>query len=175
MLGREQEAWLSRQLAGSGAVWNVLAQQVLVGSLPLAGGEFPMDKWDGAPAARERLLDELKTRAVANPVVLTGDNHNNWVFDLRRRNGDLVGTEFAGTSVTSNSDGAEISEEYRSAVGAPHIRWHNSQRGYVVCEITPKLWTTHFRVTPVVTRPGGNVITKASFVVEAGRPGAARI
>ena len=177
MLGMVQERWLEARLAASQARWNVMAQQVVFAPLDLDPGpeeSFPMDKWDGCPAARERLLAFLQARRVANPVVLTGDNHNNWVFDLKRKNGEMVGTEFVGTSVTSNLDGAEVSEEYRSALGAPHIRWHNSQRGYVVCELTPGHWTTHFRVVPYVTRPGSGVITKASFVIEAGRAGAAK-
>lgn len=176
MLGPAQELWLSGQLA-TGARWNVLAQQVILATLDLdpgPGESYPMDKWDGSPAGRDRLLDELAARRIANAVVLTGDNHNNWVFDLRRRNGELVATELVGTSVTSNQDGAEVSEEYGSALGARHIRWHNSQRGYVVCDLTPALWTTHFRVVPYVTRPGAGVVTKASFVIETGRPGAVR-
>lgn len=177
MLGPQQERWLHTQLAASGTTWNVLAQQVILATLDLdpgPGTSYPMDKWDGSPAGRERLLDYLGTHRISNPVVLTGDNHNNWVFDLRRKNGDLVATEFVGTSVTSNMDGAEVSTEYQSALGAPHIKWHNSQRGYVLCELTPRQWRADFRVVPYVTRPGSGVITKASFVVESGRPGSVR-
>jgi len=177
MLGMDQERWLEGELAKSGARWNVLAQQVIFATLDLdrgPGESYPMDKWDGAPAGRERLLSYLAEKRIANPVVLTGDNHNNWVFDLRRKSGELVATEFVGTSVTSNMDGAEVSAEYESALGARHIKWHNSQRGYVKCEITPKLWRADFRVVPYVTRPGAGVTTKASWVVEAGKPGAVR-
>ncbi|MCX6607416.1 MAG: alkaline phosphatase D family protein [Acidobacteria bacterium] len=177
MLGLGQERWLEGQLRGGGR-WNVMAQQVVFATLDLdpgLGESYPMDKWDGCPAARERLLAFLQAGRVANPVVLTGDNHNNWVFDLRPKSGELVATEFVGTSVTSNLDGAEVSEEYGPALGAPHIRWHNSQRGYVVCELTPKQWTTRFRVVPYVTRPGSGVMTKATFVIEAGRPGAVKM
>jgi len=176
MLGTGQQSWLEGKLT-RGARWNVLAQQVILATLDLDPGpdeSYPMDKWDGSPAGRDRLLNYIQARRISNPVVLTGDNHNNWVFDLRTRGGETVATEFVGTSVTSNMDGAEVSEEYGSALGAPHIKWHNSQRGYVLCELKPKTWTTHFRVVPYVTRPGSPVITKASFVIEAGRAGAVR-
>jgi len=113
-------------------------------------------------------------------VVLSGDNHNNWVFDLKRDFRDLkapvLATEFAGTSITSNGDGAEMSPEYPSAALAAirHLKFHNSQRGYVRCAVDAKLWRTDFRVTPYVSRRGAPVLTKASFVVESGRPGALR-
>jgi alkaline phosphatase D len=179
MLGGAQERWLQNNLDQSQAGWNVVAQQILMAELR-TGDKFPMDKWDGYPAARERFLEFLERRRIGNAVVLTGDNHNNWVFDLKKDfaagKSPVLATEFAGTSVTSNQDGAETSAEYGAALNGanPHIRWHNSQRGYVRCELTPKLWRTDYRITPVVTRPGGPVITKASFAVEAGKPGAVR-
>ena len=44
-------------------------------------------------------------KRAANTVVLTGDNHANWVNDLRtddlRPETPLVATEFAGTSISS--------------------------------------------------------------------------
>jgi alkaline phosphatase D len=177
MLGAAQERWLHNNLHQSRSAWNVLAQQILMAELHV-GDKFPMDKWDGYPAARTRFLDFLHQRRLTNAVVLTGDNHNNWVFDLKhdfaRESSPILATEFAGTSVTSNRDGAETSAEYGAALNGanPHIRWHNSQRGYVRCELTPKLWRTDYRITPLVTRPGGPVVTKASFALEPGKPGA---
>ena len=179
MLGAAQERWLHSNLHQSQAAWNVLAQQILMAELRV-GHKFPMDKWDGYPAARGRFLDFLQQRRLTNAVVLTGDNHNNWVFDLKKdfaaESSPAIATEFAGTSITSNQDGAETSAEYGGALNGvnPHIRWHNSQRGYVRCELTPKLWRTDYRITPLVTRPGGPVVTKASFTVEPGKPGAVR-
>ncbi|MEV0695356.1 hypothetical protein [Streptomyces sp. NPDC050388] len=37
--------------------------------------------------------------------------------------------------------------------------------------MTSDLWTTDFRVVPYVTRPGAPVSTRATYVVENGRPG----
>jgi alkaline phosphatase D len=83
-----------------------------------------------------------------------------------------VGAEFAGTSLTSGGDGAEVAEEYARALPAnPHIKFHNSQRGYVRCVVTPERWTSDFRVVPYVTRKGAPVTTRASFVIETGRAG----
>ena len=136
-----------------------------------------MDKWDGYPAARNRLMTFLGDRHPSNPVVLSGDNHNNWVFDLKRNFSDpkspIVATEFAGTSITSNGNGSDQDEEYSSALAAnPHVKFFNSHRGYVRCRLTPALWTTDFRTIPYVDRPDAPIRTRATFLIESGRPGA---
>lgn len=95
ILGDAQQKWLFDGLSRSRAQWNVLAQQVIVAEAdfdPGPGELHWMDKWDGYPAARERLMAFLEQRRPANPVVLSGDNHNNWVFDLKR---DFSGLESA--------------------------------------------------------------------------------
>jgi alkaline phosphatase D len=54
----------------------------------------------------------------------------------------------------------------------PCVQFFNAQRGYVTCKVTPKLWQTDFRIVRKVTTPGAPIHTRASFVVEAGKPGA---
>ena len=60
----------------------------------------------------------------------------------------------------------------RSMTNNPHVRFYNGQRGYVTATVTPRLWTTEYRIVPNVTQPGGGVETAATFVVEDGRAGA---
>ena len=69
----------------------------------------------------------------------------------------------------------ELPEYERAAKQNPFVRWYNSNRGYVTCEVTPKTWTSHFRVTPFVDKPGSPILTKASFIIENGKPGAHQI
>jgi alkaline phosphatase D len=54
----------------------VLAQQVLMMPRDLGSTQINVDKWDGAPAARARLLRGLSERGATSTVVLTGDSHN---------------------------------------------------------------------------------------------------
>lgn len=58
-----------------------------------------------------------------------------------------------------------------SLLANPHIKFANYRRGYIRATVTPDLWTTDFRVVPYVTRPGAPVSTRATYVVENGRPG----
>ena len=57
-----------------------------------AGLPFNLDAWDGYPAARERLLRSALD-ANANLIVLSGDTHNAWAFDLDL-GGSAAGVEF---------------------------------------------------------------------------------
>jgi alkaline phosphatase D len=179
LLGDVQERWLLDGTAASRAVWNVLANQTLIAQADHspAAKRFGSDLWDGYTAARGRLLGGLHERGVANPVVLTGDIHRSVVCDLKLDFDDerspVVGTEFAGTSISSAGDGEPTDQLGRDWLTAnPHMRFHNSQRGYVSCRVTPRAWRSDYRVVPYVTRPDAPIETAGSFVVEAGRPGA---
>jgi alkaline phosphatase D len=180
MTGPEQERWLLDGLAASGARWNVIAQQVMMADLDrrIGPGElYFVDQWAGYVAARDRILTFLDERRPSNPVVLSGDIHSNWVADLTLDFTDpssrTVATELVGTSISSGGNGNDISAAFRAIVAEnPHIRFHNNQRGYVRCRVTPDHWQTDFRVVPSVTVPGAPIQTRATFVLEDGHPGA---
>ena len=172
MLGTAQEAWLMDGMAG--ATWNILAQQVLVMPRDLPGGMVNVDKWDGTPAARERLLRGIADRRLGGAVVLTGDSHNAWVADLKL--GDaIVATEFAATSITSLGDGSETLASTPELLSRnPHIHFHSARRGYSLHDATPARMAVTQRVVPYVTRPGAPREDRGVFVTEAGRPGIQR-
>ena len=137
---------------------------------------YSMDQWSGYEVARSRILTFLHERKIANPVVLSGDIHSNWAADLKLDFGDpkspAVGSEFVGTSISSGGDGSDttpLTAGYYSR--NPHLHLYNSQRGYVRCAVTRKQWQSDYRVVDYVSKPGSPVKTRASFVVEAGRPG----
>lgn len=112
-----------------GKPWQIIGQQVLTGKVgipsikdedidktknsyisPRRIAEFRMlaamglplnlDAWDGYPAARETLFKAIKTQA-SNAVLLAGDTHNAWAFDLKDNEGNAVAVEFATAGVSS--------------------------------------------------------------------------
>ena len=113
-------------------------------------------------------------------MVLTGDIHTNWVCDLpldyRRPDKTVVGTEFVCTSISSGGNGSQ-KLSYTDAMIAenPWVKLQNAERGYVRCRVTPKQWTSDFQVIDDVLKPGGKLITRHSYVVESGRPGAQKV
>jgi alkaline phosphatase D len=182
LLGGEQEQWLFERLQASPARWNVLAQQVMMGRVDRLPGPitaWSMDQWAGYDAARKRLLQFVRDRDISNPVVLTGDIHTNWVNDLKvdfdAADSPTVATEFVGTSISSGGNGSQTRRDTAGVLAEnPFVKFYNGERGYVSCEITADRWTSHYRVVEDVTQPGSPPVTRASFVVENGRPGAER-
>lgn len=181
ILGAKQKQWLMSGLLRSQSLWNVLPQQVLmarVDRLPGEGQLFSMDKWTGYEVERQSLMDFLHERKIPNPVVLTGDIHNNYVADLKQNHDDpnspTVGVEFVGTSISSGGNGME-KMIYTDALLAenPFVKFHNGERGYVSCTVTPKEWRSDYLVVEDVTRRESPVKKRASFTVEEGKPGIA--
>ncbi len=180
MLGPEQAGWLKGALLKSQAGWNVLAQQIMMGMVTkVKEGRrlFGMDIWSGYAHERMKLLEFIANRKISNPVVLTGDIHTNWVNDLRvddrLAETPVVATEFVGTSISSLADPIEDKNEIdRLFADNPCVRFHNRERGYVRCTLTPATWRSDFQVVEDVTKPGAAAVTRASFVIESGKPGA---
>ena len=178
MLGQVQEKWLMAGLRGSRTRWNIVANQVMMAEVAQeANGErtYAMDRWDGYVQARGRLMNFLSKPRPSNPIIITGDIHTNWVADLKldfeNPSSAVVGTEFVGTSISSSGDGDDSTRADVLALN-PHIKFFNNRRGYVRCTLTPSTMTTDYRTLPYVSRPGAPVETRATFVVENGRPGA---
>jgi len=79
---------------------------------------------------------------------------------------------FVNSSISSGGDGQEQFEGVAAALpDNPHIRWQNSQRGYLRCSVTQEEWRSDYRIVPFVTRPGASVHTGSSWTVERGKPG----
>jgi alkaline phosphatase D len=181
MLGRAQERWLFDGLDRSGARWNVIANQVMMGQLDHNRGDpriYWHDAWDGYPAARQRIIDHLIQARVRNPIVITGDWHSTFVNDIKADFSDpesaTVATEFVGTSISSNGDVPVYGPYYGPMIPAnPHIKFFDGdRRGYVRCLVDRRHWHTDLRMVTTVSRSNAPVYTFASFDVENGRPGA---
>jgi alkaline phosphatase D len=183
MLGSQQEQWLDRQLRESRSQWNILANQTQMAVVNRALGDmetYGMDTWAGYETARRRIASSLQNTKVQNPIVVTGDLHSNWVCDLKAdyktENSPVIGTELVGTSISSGGDGTDsIPTAEAQMAKNPHVKFYNNQRGYVRCEVTSKSLTADFRVVEKVTVPGSHLSTRATFIVESGRPGAHRL
>ncbi|XVU25431.1 alkaline phosphatase D family protein [Actinoplanes sp. CA-054009] len=174
--GPEQERWLLDGLRTSTAHWDVLAQQVFFAhrdSDPAPAEVTSMDAWDGYAASRERITRGWVDAGVRNPVVLTGDVHSHWANELTLDPSSRpIGTELVCSSITSSGDGADVPDgRHPWAAWNPHLRFHNSQRGYVRTRIEPGTMTADFRVLPYVTAPGAPAHTRASFAIEDRNPG----
>jgi len=173
MLGSEQENWLGHAMAASvraGQHWQVVGFGTILGKMaaPAAAPEwlsprtpgyvrdkltagvaaakvglpYDFDGWGGFPAARARFLKSAQT-ANANLVVLCGDSHNGWAFDLAQ-DGKPAGVEFAGHAVSSSGFESAFAADPKVVAAAlvaanPELKWcDTSRRGYMALTLTPE-------------------------------------
>lgn len=170
MLGSEQETWLGEELGGTDATWNVIAQAVVMAPFPFLSDVYNLDQWDGYPAARQRLLDQLD--GVSNPVVLSGDVHLGALGYIPTDTADPasapLATEIVGTSISSTFPEEFVSLIEGSAGDLPYVSYVNaSERGYVVCDLTADEMRIDFRVVSTESVDAA-AETRSSFVVPAG-------
>ncbi|WP_250289430.1 alkaline phosphatase D family protein [Streptomyces atroolivaceus] len=179
MTGAAQERWLLDGWKTSDARWNVVPQQVTFArrrDVPADTYKLSMDSWDGYPASRQRVMDGAEAAGVENLMVLTGDVHVGYGFDLKKDFDDpasrTVGTEIVATSIASGKDGAEKPANWNNLTQAnPHMKFYNGRRGYALVTLGTEQARADFRTVSAVTTPGAPVTTAGSFVTEAGNPG----
>lgn len=179
VVGPVQEKWLIDGLTGSKATWNIIAQQVMMMDLdrdPGPGVVVNPDSWAGYRIPRGRLLQKIKDAKVGNVVVLTGDEHQNYAGELyvdgARHEGAPIASEFVVTSISSGGDGNDQRDDMAKIQAAsPILKFNNNQRGYAICDVTPKAFVTEFKVLDAVTRRDGKLSTRAKWALEAGKPG----
>lgn len=204
LLGAAQEQWLAQGLAASttsGTAWQVLVQQVLIGNLnsPTAlvsqlGDGLPdfirqrlnvavmaskvglplnMDAWDGYPAARERVF-KAALDANANLLVLAGDTHNGWAFELAQ-DGAKVGVELGVCAISSPGFETYLGfippQTLAGALVAENeqLKWADtSQRGYMVVELTPARAVTEYRFSAGIKQRSTRLAGTKRIVTEKG-------
>jgi alkaline phosphatase D len=90
-------------------------------------------------------------KADANLLVLAGDTHNAWAFELTHEN-TPVGVEFGGHSVSSPGFETYLTsvnpQDLAGALVAENaqLKWADTaQRGYMLVELTPARATTEYR------------------------------
>jgi len=167
-----------------GAVWQVLGQQVLIGKVGLPnirdqdlnldlstskvpgyikfmqamqGQELPLnlDAWDGYPACRDRVFDSLLAYA-DNPLVLAGDTHNAWAFNLTNAKGQAVGVEIGAPAISS--PGMEQFFPVKPDVIASALTQcspeifdlDTSQRGWAELVLTPTAMTSQWHFVSTI-------------------------
>ncbi|MCW5924791.1 MAG: alkaline phosphatase D family protein [Saprospiraceae bacterium] len=177
MLGEQQLQWLTQGMKQSTATWRVIGNQVFLSSVDASkvfkqNPKF-MDMWDGYPAARNRLFDFFETNNMKNIVVVTGDSHTSWAFDLVKNphtratydpktGKGVVGVEFCAPSITSaNYDEyvarwkAKIASRRFSKGGInPHVRYRDLvHHGYVLLTLTPATATAEWYHVKRILKP----------------------
>ena len=180
MMGTTQESWLSHGLKASTRAkkrWQIVGTGTIMGESYMpreavnwlakdvpernkrytlqgieyakAGLPFNFDNWGGYPAARARLLSAAQA-ASANLIMLAGDSHNAWAYELSNK-GRPAGVEFAGHAVTSPGyESSTMGTDPKIVAAAivkssPELKWcDTSRRGYMALILTPDAATNEW-------------------------------
>jgi alkaline phosphatase D len=192
LLGAAQKAWLLQGFDETTSRWNVIANQVPMARIDNEAdpalesyGGTQMDRWDGYAIERDEVVTAMASAAAArgfHPIVITGDVHANYVWDLKTNWDDasgasVFGTEFVGTSISSNGDDPLIEDggfttECGQRNGNPHNHLFDNHRGYVLCDVTAGAYRAEYRVMPTVLEEVDGATALVSFVVEQAGAGA---
>ena len=187
-LGREQEAWLGRQLQADSrhrpeaARWSVVAQTTLFTARRRPSGHQSTDSWDGYPAARQRLSQQIAEAAPHNSVLLGGDIHQNYVCAVPTladrppgAGNPVLASEFCTTSISSRSGTTQDKVDALRAHNPQVLLARCEERGYSLVDITPTTWRTQLRTVANPLRADSPVTTLAQFAVEDGKAGPVEI
>ena len=197
LLGRRQEAWLFDELRTSRkreARWQLLGQQVMFApNTPWGRPPGNADAWDGYRPARNRIIDHLETTGMKTAVVLTGDVHSSWAYDIAKNpweNYDpstgrgTTAVELVTPSVTSPSGwNAENAEARRAQLlkARPHLKWvEGLTHGYVVLTVAREAVQADWFAVPTIAERvseerfdrGFTSAHREPHLVEAGTPAA---
>ena len=188
--------------AEAGIPWQVLGQQLLMGKLfvpQFADSELPLDSrdalingrygmlrarsqmglpfnldaWDGYPANRERVFRAIEEHA-NNVVVLAGDTHSSWAFDLHNDIGTPVAVELGTPSVSSPGfenflplPDAQVEQATQAA--SPELKYMKANgRGWLEVGITPQQATASWHFVSTVTERNYSVQPGAVLTTAVG-------
>ncbi|KAJ3063806.1 hypothetical protein HDU98_000423 [Podochytrium sp. JEL0797] len=154
ILGDDQEQWLVRKLEESmnrDAAWRVIGNQVVFAQMDSWGLMFNGDAWDGYPASRRRVLEAIEEKGIKDVVVLTGDVHASFSFNVPKSlesydpqtgQGSLL-VELVTPAVTSPSPLESIHIGFLNPLAEalfprlePHLKFMDlSRRGYMILKV----------------------------------------
>jgi alkaline phosphatase D len=188
LLGRAQEQWLFEELAASrraGVSWQLLGQQVMFGQASRPGAQAgSTDTWEGYRPARQRVLDAIVAEKLTNVVVLTGDVHSSWGYDVPMNPWDgydaasgrgTLAVEVVTPAVTSPT-GFGTPEQAAQRIEKtlserPHLRYlEGLRRGYVVLDVTRERAQADWYFVPTVTSQSDVEEFGKGLVTMAGSP-----
>ena len=190
------------QSAKRGCVWQILGQQVLMGRVGIPnlgtsaaesdelteaqkqyvqfmqvlgklGMPLNLDAWDGYPISRERVA-AMMVKAGGNPVVLAGDTHNAWAFNLADDDGRPIAVEVGTPGISSPGmesylqvSGAELTTALKAA-SSELVDVDTSQRGWSEIELTPSAMSSQWHFVSTIMDRRFTTTSSTPLVCKAG-------
>jgi alkaline phosphatase D len=178
LLGDTQRQWMFSNMTSSTARWQILANQIMFSQEGVAPS---LDSWTGYPGERAKVIKGLQGLSSKNNIILLGDTHRSWAFDLTERPHDTsyyqpltgkgtFGVEWGTPSVASpnrdeSSPGTSQAGPVQAALAAnPHLRFQDQDNhGYFVLDLTPARAQADFFFVDTKQRSTKDSFAAASF------------
>ena len=195
--------------AQAGKPWQIVGQQLLMGKLfppqvsdeeldptqreAILAGRYGMlrtrgrqglplnlDAWDGYPENRSRTLQAFREHA-NNVVVLAGDTHSSWAFDLHADDNQIVAVEFGTPSVTSPGfenflalPAGRLEEATLQA--SPELKYMKANgRGWVELDVQRDKVRATWQFVSTITDRSYELVAGATLETLAGSPAIHRV
>lgn len=99
MMSKTQQNWLTDNLKNSPSRWKVIGNQIIfsntnvgfaatnptdINQVRAIENAF-IDNWESYPIQRNALIDSLKKLNINNTVIVSGDSHASWTFDVTKQ------------------------------------------------------------------------------------------
>lgn len=104
MISPTQMDWLTQRLAAPDTRWKLVGNQVLFSTFNVGFGAGALDgnpdftnidsirqvenafidNWESYPGQRNSIIDTLQHQAIDNVVIISGDSHCSWAFDVTK-------------------------------------------------------------------------------------------
>jgi alkaline phosphatase D len=177
MLGAAQESWLARGFGVSGAAWNFVTQTTQMTSYlrTMEGApHYSSDRWTAYPAARTRLFDLVKAKALPGTVFLGGDIHAFFASGLVDAPGSVpFATELVVGAISSGGGGDDrhqAESDFYQSLGQP-FHFENRHNGYLLCELERDRLEASVRVVDSILDPHGTTKTLQTLTLNRNMPG----
>ncbi len=188
MLGKKQSDWLTSGIEASPARWKIIGNQVVFSELDAhqltKEHRINQDAWDGYPVERKEILDSFYAHSVKNILVLTGDIHLSWAFDLvqspkdknrydRKTGKGVIGAEIVTPSISTNGLGERFPRGLCNMIGSilkrkstnPHLRFQNLvDHGYVLLDLNNERAKATWNYCKTVRKKSEKFSAKNSWV-----------
>ncbi|MES2657969.1 MAG: alkaline phosphatase D family protein [Verrucomicrobiota bacterium] len=202
ILGDSQKTWFKQELKDSTATWKIIGNQVIFSrfnvafatGLDVAGGDFLqsqfLDLWDGYPEERHDLMKFIRQNDIPNTVILTGDIHASFAFDVadpsrkpryNPKTGEgAVAVEFVTPSLSAANFDEEVGEFFTGQLEEefneggddnpnPHMKFADLDRhGYLVLSVSPEQVQGDFYYLKNILTPQTTEQWGAGFISRAG-------
>lgn len=99
MISPQQYNWLMDGLKNATSTWKIIGNQILFSTTNVGFAAGPLltnlesirelenlfiDNWESYPTQRNSIIDSLRNLNIQNVVIVTGDSHASWAFDVTK-------------------------------------------------------------------------------------------